>query len=113
MNEAVSSKSLEVFLEKLKKSHLPILSVILFGSYARGHYTIDSDIDVLIITGEKNSQINHQIIALAYQAESETDEGEWILPLVVDEKQYEKWKMFRLSIYQNIQSEGKVLWKTR
>lgn len=42
--------------ERLKelKHHLPLLQVVLFGSYARGNYTAGSDIDLLIVyRGEK------------------------------------------------------------
>ena len=35
-------------LEKLKK-RLPLMLVVLFGSYARGNYTVGSDVDLLVI----------------------------------------------------------------
>lgn len=40
-----------ILSERLKelKNHLPILRVVLFGSYARGNYTVGSDIDLLIV----------------------------------------------------------------
>ena len=34
-------------LQQIYKSHLK--SVILYGSYARGDYTVDSDIDIMIL----------------------------------------------------------------
>ena len=35
-------------LEDLNKK-LPLLSVVLFGSYAKGNYTVASDIDLLVV----------------------------------------------------------------
>jgi hypothetical protein len=34
---------------KVLKARLPVAKVVLFGSYARGNYTVGSDIDVLIV----------------------------------------------------------------
>jgi predicted nucleotidyltransferase len=36
---------------------LPCLQVVLFGSYARGNYTVASDVDLLVVyLGEENKQ---------------------------------------------------------
>ncbi|MGQ9616440.1 MAG: nucleotidyltransferase domain-containing protein [Spirochaetota bacterium] len=41
----------------LLKSRLPVLSIVLFGSYATGSYTAASDIDVLVVyRGEQNDK---------------------------------------------------------
>jgi len=43
-------------LDDLQKQ-LPCLLVVLFGSYARGNYTVASDVDLLVIyRGEENDQ---------------------------------------------------------
>lgn len=43
-------------LNDLQKQ-LPCLLVVLFGSYARGNYTVASDVDLLVIyQGEENDQ---------------------------------------------------------
>ena len=111
MKKITYSKSLSLFLEKLKEAHLPIISVILFGSYARGDYHDDSDIDVLVILKKETMKIKHQITSLVCQAEWETNTNEWIMPLVIDQKHYKNWKTLNLDIYRNIQAEGKNLWK--
>lgn len=64
-----SSGSVRVFYPKLRRaeviaalraripalaSRLPLSKVVLFGSYAKGNYTVGSDIDLLVVyTGEK------------------------------------------------------------
>ena len=43
-------------LDDLQKQ-LPCLLVVLFGSYARGNYTVASDVDLLVVyKGEENEQ---------------------------------------------------------
>lgn len=59
-----SSSSVKIFYPKLNRSEvighlrsrvqelqkqLPIVSVVLFGSYAKGTYTVGSDIDILVV----------------------------------------------------------------
>ena len=38
------------YLQSLKKDHLPIDRVFVFGSYAKGHARPDSDVDVCIVS---------------------------------------------------------------
>ena len=38
------------FINELEKNNIPIDDVFLFGSYAKGDYTPDSDIDLLIVS---------------------------------------------------------------
>jgi len=38
------------YLQELKRNHIPIQQVILFGSYAKGNAVEESDIDVAIIS---------------------------------------------------------------
>ena len=44
-------KVVEVIAERLEelKARLPVVRVVLFGSYARGNYTVGSDIDLLVV----------------------------------------------------------------
>lgn len=41
---------------KILETEIPILKVVLFGSYAKGNYTVGSDIDLLLVyDGEKRN----------------------------------------------------------
>ncbi|MBI5955596.1 MAG: nucleotidyltransferase domain-containing protein [Chloroflexi bacterium] len=44
-------KLLQILSERLKEleARLPLIRVVLFGSYAHGNYTVGSDVDLLII----------------------------------------------------------------
>jgi exopolysaccharide biosynthesis polyprenyl glycosylphosphotransferase len=48
LSQAEVIKSLSERLEELKQ-RLPVVRVVLFGSYAKGGYTVGSDIDLLIV----------------------------------------------------------------
>ena len=43
------------FVQMLKQDNIKIFKVILFGSYAKGGYTKDSDIDLAIISPDFNT----------------------------------------------------------
>ncbi len=82
--------------------------IILYGSYARGDYTENSDIDLLIIIPKDNlsKQDEQKIKYDLYDLEFET--GIIISPLVFSKK---KWndRPFVTPFYENIQKEGRIL----
>ncbi len=60
MNKEVENKTeLELIIEKLKESINP-LKIILFGSYAYGNPTKDSDIDLLVVTNDNHYPKNYK-----------------------------------------------------
>ncbi len=86
----------------------PDAKIILYGSYARGDYNKNSDIDLLIIIPKNNitKKEEKKIKYDLYDLEFET--GILISPLVFTE---EKWKNrpFITPFFENIQKEGKIL----
>lgn len=86
----------------------PDAILILFGSYARGDYRDDSDIDLLILVDkDKLSRIDEKKIKYPlYDIEFET--GIIISPLVYSKKDWET-KHRITPFYENILREGKVL----
>lgn len=86
----------------------PEATVILFGSYARGDYKNDSDIDLLILLDK--DKITHadakRIAYPLYDIEFET--GKIISPLILSKKRWET-KHRITPFYKNILKEGVVL----
>ena len=86
----------------------PEATVILFGSYARGDYKSDSDIDLLILLDK--DKITHadakRIAYPLYDIEFET--GKIISPLILSKKRWET-KHRITPFYKNILKEGVVL----
>ncbi|MBR6222138.1 MAG: nucleotidyltransferase domain-containing protein [Lachnospiraceae bacterium] len=84
--------------------------VILYGSYARGEETSESDVDIaLVLNGEdveeKHEAMNEIII------DYELDQGVTLSVIAVDKKEYDDWNDV-IPFYKNITKEGILLWKT-
>jgi predicted nucleotidyltransferase len=95
------------FVVKLKERLGKDLSkVILYGSYARGDFNANSDVDIMIlvkISEDKIEQIEESVFDLAYEIEMEHDI--YISPIIKNEEQFEYW-VDVLPFYQNVQAEG-------
>lgn len=80
--------------------------VILFGSYARGDYQSDSDVDVMVlvkISPEEIEKIEESVFDLAFDIEME--HGIHISPIIKNEDQFEYW-VDVLPFYRNVRDEG-------
>ena len=86
----------------------PKAEIILYGSYARGENTVDSDIDLLIIldiekiTGEIEKRVTYPLYDIEF------DTGEIISPFVVSRKKWESQHKIT-PFYENIQKDGVLL----
>lgn len=80
--------------------------VIVYGSYARGDYRSNSDIDVMIlvtISDEEIKKTASAIYDLAYDIELE--KGLHISVVIKNEEHFEYWKD-TLPFYRNVRTEG-------
>ena len=83
--------------------------VILYGSYARGDYTEDSDIDIMVLTtltDKEIEQIETEIYDLAF--DYLMDYGVDISVVIKNEEQFNYW-LGALPLYDNVRKEGMVL----
>lgn len=97
--QKLSDYAKSVFGEKLQK-------VVLYGSYARGDYNDESDIDVMFIVdlpseelNRYRKQINH------FCADLNVSNCVFISPMLQSMTMFEEWKE-ALPFYQNIIKEG-------
>jgi len=83
--------------------------VILYGSYARGEQTEESDIDIaLILSGKHDRQMYDKMIQCVAGNELKCDK---VLSVIeIDGEKYKAWKD-TLPFYKNIDKEGITLWK--
>jgi len=94
----------KLYAETLRKKNLPVKTVILFGSQARGDYDPDSDIDVLVVTERLNTKIRESILEEAF--EISLNEDVVLTPIIYDLERFES-PLFRAGpLYQNIIQEG-------
>ena len=98
------------FIEELKKILGDNLSkVIVYGSYARGDYRDNSDVDIMILvkmSDDEIREVKNEIYDLAFDFELST--GIDISPIIKNEDQYEYW-VDTLPFYRNVRDEGVVV----
>ena len=84
--------------------------VILFGSYARGDYTEDSDIDVMVLLNvphEKERDKIGPLIDITYDINFDNEVD--IHPIPKSLNLFQKWKKV-LPFYKNVEAEGVTLY---
>lgn len=80
--------------------------VVVYGSYARGDYQKNSDIDIMILVDANDAEIKkrfNSVCDLAFDYELEY--GIVISPLVKNEEHFMKWSE-TLPFYRNVKQEG-------
>ena len=110
------SKAQPVLMKALKKMCLDfqdiygeyIYQVVLYGSYARGEQTPDSDVDIALLLRAGNTEDMHdKMVDLVVDLELELALTLSVVPL--DLGQYTEWKT-TLPFYRNIDKDGILLW---
>ena len=85
-----------------------LISIVLYGSVARGTATEESDIDIAIIAKhEFDIELRDKVVELAVDIDLKYDT---VLSIVdIDYKKYLEWQDI-MPFYKNIKKEGIVLW---
>lgn len=80
--------------------------VIVYGSYARGDYRENSDVDVMILTKLNDTEIK-KITPIIYDIayDIELEKGIHISVVIKNEEQFEYW-VDTLPFYRNVSREG-------
>lgn len=89
----------KIYGEKLK-------TIILYGSYARGDFSQDSDIDIMILVDLPDDEIKckgHILSDLTFDYNFDYDLG--IMPIVKNLDHFNKW-LRAYPFYNNIKNEG-------
>ena len=103
INEFITEVN-KIFGERVKK-------IILYGSYARGDFNKNSDIDILILTDFTDDEIvqcRSEIVQLAYNIEWNNKFNIHLSPLVKNIDRFNYW-LEALPFYMNVQNEGVIL----
>ncbi len=85
-------------------------TVILYGSYARGDFRADSDIDIMILVDLPDEEIQrkgHELSNLTF--DYNFDHDLMIMPIVKNKNHFEKW-LRAYPFYNNIKREGVELY---
>lgn len=98
-------KATEEFINRVKEKYADKMEkIILFGSYARGDYTKESDIDVLIVLSKEDYKVRRDIMGSSFDMLLET--GVYISPKVISLRDYQNLKNIKSSFIQNVSREG-------
>lgn len=91
-------------------SHLR--KVILYGSYARGDFRADSDVDILILLDISDLESKEYSQKLSYMTyDFNLDHDLDIKPIAKSEEHFKKW-VLNYPFYANVHKEGVVLYGT-
>lgn len=98
---------LEKYTSELKKIYKDKLEkVILYGSYARGDYTEDSDVDIMILLSISDMEIkNYRELLSELTYDFNTNYDIDIKPIAKNKDEFTKW-INAYPFYANIQREG-------
>ena len=95
-------------IQKIYGSHLK--SVILYGSYARGDYTSDSDVDIMLLVDLSPEEMNTYADALSeLDYEYNVAYDIWMMPVVKNVQHFNRWAE-AYPFYSNVQKEGVILY---
>ena len=86
-----------------------LYAIILYGSYARGDYNNNSDVDIMILVDLPETEIKkieNDVYDVAFEIEINT--GINISPVIKKRAQFEYW-VDTLPYYRNVRDEGVII----
>ena len=96
-------------VQKIYGTHLK--SVILYGSYARGDFTQESDVDIMVLVDLPVDKMDEYSDALAeVDYEYNVNYDIWMMPVVKNVEHFNRW-VSAYPFYSNVQREGVVLYE--
>lgn len=106
-----TKSELQVVLKKVRSAAQQLYGdklnrIILYGSYARGDHTDESDIDIMIVLDCESGEIKKLRGITAEMASDISLEAEVFLSILLRDKKYFETNRNLLPFYQNIEREG-------
>lgn len=102
---------IEQYISEVKKIYgLHLRQIILYGSYARGDFRQDSDIDIMILLDMSDMELKAYSQELSYMTyDFNLDNDLDIKPIAKSEEHFRKWSE-NYPFYANIHKEGVILY---
>ena len=103
---------MEKYVNEIKKIYgLHLRQIILYGSYARGDFKPDSDVDIMILLDLPDVELKAYSQKLSYMTyDFNLDHDMDIKPIAKSEAHFNKW-IVNYPFYSNIHEEGVVLYE--
>lgn len=104
---------IEQYIVEIKKIYgIHLRKIILYGSYARGDFGPESDVDIMILLDLSDLELKRFSQQLSYMTyDFNLDNDLDIKPIVKSEDHFRKW-VVNYPFYANIDKEGVVLYGT-
>ena len=104
---------IEQYVAEIKKIYGKHLrKVILYGSYARGDFRADSDVDIMVLLDMSDLDLKAYSQQLSYMTyDFNLDNNLNIKPIAKSEDHFKKW-VINYPFYANVYREGVVLYGT-
>ena len=107
MDKEKARKLVEEYAKIVTKNMI-VNKIILYGSYARGEQTSESDVDIaLILKNENPDDLHDKMVDIVVDYELDLAVTLSVVPIEME--QYLEWKT-TLPFYKNIEKEGIILW---
>lgn len=87
-----------------------VIRVVLFGSFAKGEATKNSDIDVLVLVKKLDTPVEHWLSHLGELAMEQVDYNDYLSLLPVAWDHWEKHRKLSSPLYEEIERDGILLW---
>lgn len=100
------------FVELLRASPLKnrVEALYLYGSYARGDFDVESDIDLCLVVDRVDWQLEQTIASMAEKAMAATEYQELLCVRSEGSAEWQRMQDERYPLVQNINREGISLW---
>lgn len=106
------NRTIEEYINLLREQFSEtVLSVILYGSAARGEMQKESDVDLLIVVSGEDARMKDAISMAAYEIMLKNDVV--LSPLVMDAGTFGWYRKNKDPFYRNIRRDGIELWTKR
>lgn len=104
-------KLLERYVMEIQKIYgIHLKKIIMYGSYARGDFGADSDMDIMILLDMSDLELKQYSRQLSYMTyDFNLDNDIDIKPIAKSEEHFKKW-IENYPFYANVQREGVVLY---
>lgn len=86
-------------------------NIVVYGSYARGEETEESDVDIALILRDSETEEMHDKMT-DIVVDYELDQNKTLSVVTIDNSNYVQWRKV-LPFYKNLDKEGVVIWKAR
>ncbi len=102
---------IELYVDEIKKIYgTHVCQIILYGSYARGDFKEDSDVDIMILLDISENDLKAYSKKLSYMTyDFNMDYDVDIKPIAKSESHFKKW-VKNYPFYANVDKEGVVLY---